>query len=675
MSKPLLLLIISVFAALRLSATNVSGPVTTNTLWSVVNSPYIVTGNVLVMEGITLTIEPGVEVRFDASKALQVNGTLVARGTATDSIRFTSNTTQIPGAWGNIYFTNSSADVVVDNAGNYVSGSIMEYCLVEYGGTIEDTDADMLKLDEALPGIRHCTIKNALNAGIGIYYPYFDPLNYRLDNNAFRQCRIGIEALCYSKWLSITNSSFIMTETGIDIFGYTIIDNNLFSQNSQVLKLTYGEQVITNNEFSDNLTTSTYPYPDNFIISLEIQGVDFRNNLCQRNGSDLLYLRPEGVCRIRSNIFTDNVYYSTTGSLIEIDEFSSWEGDTLFMENNLITNNGNFKPLSVSLMGLQTYFTSNVITNNYTSEELIDVYNYVTQGMDSIVTTFKDNVITQNHSTSDILTSFKGVIALHENSLFNNSSSAYVLKNANTPTFQPYLDVSNNYWGVETVEELSAIIYDFFDDANLGITMYDSILLAPTSSNPVLPPAGVQKNGMGNNRVQLSWLPNSESDIKGYNVYWGSYAGYTFEHMADAGLNTSFIVEGASIDDIIAVTAYDNDYISGKKSIKWLNENMLNGHESAYSYELHFPLGINEIKETADFSVYPVPACEKITIELNNPDDYSTLSIVNIQGQTLKTIHLTNSKTEVGIEEFTRGIYFVVLSGSKGISIKKVIRM
>ena len=673
MSKPLLLLLISVFAVLRLSATDVSGPITSNTLWTVVNSPYVVTGNVLVMEGVTLTIEPGVEVRFDASKALQINGTLVARGTATDSIRFTSNTTQIPGAWGNIYFTTSAVDVVVDNAGNYVNGSIMEYCLVEYGGTIEETDADMLRLDEALPGIRHCTIKNALNAGIGIYYPYYDPLIYRLDNNAFRQCRIGIEAHCYSRWLSITNSSFIMNETGIDIFGYAIIDNNLFSQNSQALKLAYGEQVITNNEFSDNLTTS--PYPDNFIISLEIQGVDFRNNLCQRNGSNLLNLRPEGVCRIRSNIFTDNVCYSTTGSLIEIDEFSSWEGDSLFIENNLITNNGNFKPLSVSLMGLQTYFTSNVITNNYTSEELIDVYNYVTQGMDTIVTTFKDNVITQNLSTSDILTSFKGVIVLHENSLFNNSSSAYVLKNSNTPTFQPYLDLSNNYWGVETVEELSAIIYDFFDDANLGITMYDSILLAPPASNPVLPPANVVKTDLGNNRVQLSWLPNPEADIQGYNVYWGKYTGYTFEHRADAGLNASYIIDGVSVDDTIAVTAYDNDYIPGKASLNWLNDNMLNGHESAYSFELHFPLGINEIKETADISIYPVPAREKITVELKNLNDYSQLSIVNLQGRTLKTIPLTKLQTEVGMEDYASGLYLIKLSGIKRLSVRKIIKM
>ena len=109
MNKTFFLLLFSFMITSPISATDVSGPITSNTLWTVANSPYVVTGNILVMEGVTLTIEPGVEVRFDASKALQVNGTLVARGTAADSIRFTSNTTQTPGAWGNIYFPDSSA--------------------------------------------------------------------------------------------------------------------------------------------------------------------------------------------------------------------------------------------------------------------------------------------------------------------------------------------------------------------------------------------------------------------------------------------------------------------------------------------------------------------------------------------------------------------------------------
>ncbi|MBK6346149.1 MAG: T9SS type A sorting domain-containing protein [Bacteroidales bacterium] len=672
MKKASFLLFISVLAVFRLSATDVSGPITSNTLWTVANSPYVVTGNILVMEGVTLTIQPGVEVRFDASKALQVNGTLIAKGTAADSIRFTSNTTQTPGAWGNIYFPNSSADVVFDDAGNYLSGSIMEYCIVEYGGNIGGTSANMLRLDDALPGIRNCAIKNAANAGIGIHYPHYDTLNYNLSNNCFRHCKLGITALSYLSWISITNSSFIQNECGIAANAPMKIDNNLFSGNSQALSMD-SRSVITNNEFSDNETMN--PGSGNFIISVRYE-VDFTNNLCQRNGSDLLYcFLMDGMGIIKSNVFTDNVCTSTSGSLISVFNDNDNGYCPVFIENNIITNNSQFKPLEVRLaMNVEATFTSNVITNNYTSDDLLNVNNLFTGALDTALTTFRNNIITQNFSTSDVLTTFRGKIALNQNSFYNNGPSAYLLKNNNTPTFQPYLDVGNNYWGIETTEELSEAILDFFDDANLGITLYDSMLLAPPASNPVLPPANVVKTDPGNNGVQLSWLPNPEADIQGYNVYWGKYAGYTFEHMADAGLNTSYIIDGASVDDTIAVTAYDNDYIPGKARTNWLNENMLNGHESAYSFELHFPLGMNEIKDPEDISIYPVPAREKITVELKNLHDYNQLSIVNLQGRTLKTLPLTKLQTEVDMKDYASGMYFVRLSGTKGMMVKKFIR-
>ena len=52
-------------------------------------SPYFVTGNLLVREGVTLTIQPGVELVFSEERLLRVNGTLIAEGTEEDSITFT----------------------------------------------------------------------------------------------------------------------------------------------------------------------------------------------------------------------------------------------------------------------------------------------------------------------------------------------------------------------------------------------------------------------------------------------------------------------------------------------------------------------------------------------------------------------------------------------------------
>jgi len=52
--------------------TNASGDITSDTTWSVADSPYVVTGTIYVHNSARLTIAPGVTVRFDANTALWI---------------------------------------------------------------------------------------------------------------------------------------------------------------------------------------------------------------------------------------------------------------------------------------------------------------------------------------------------------------------------------------------------------------------------------------------------------------------------------------------------------------------------------------------------------------------------------------------------------------------------
>jgi hypothetical protein len=72
-----------------LRAIEVSGSITTTT-WTVANSPYVVTDSVTVESGNTLTVEPGVDVVFDADVPFLIEGSLLGHGTQSDSIRFLS---------------------------------------------------------------------------------------------------------------------------------------------------------------------------------------------------------------------------------------------------------------------------------------------------------------------------------------------------------------------------------------------------------------------------------------------------------------------------------------------------------------------------------------------------------------------------------------------------------
>jgi parallel beta-helix repeat protein len=87
--------------------------------FTLAESPYIVTGHLTVPSGRTLTIEPGVEVRFNGRYQMDIYGFLSAIGTPLSPIQITSNSAT-PGNWEGIYVnTNGQVDI--------------QYCIIEYG--------------------------------------------------------------------------------------------------------------------------------------------------------------------------------------------------------------------------------------------------------------------------------------------------------------------------------------------------------------------------------------------------------------------------------------------------------------------------------------------------------------------------------------------------------------
>jgi len=148
-----LLLTIGLVPSLVRASTLAPKSITTNTTWTVQGSPYIVAPYTIVQAGVTLTIEPGVIIKFGGGifTNLAVYGNLTAVGSAANRITFTSiqddsvggdtggdgATLGAPGQWSSIEARGPTLtfDYVDVKFGGYGSSNTSYGALTLYAGS------------------------------------------------------------------------------------------------------------------------------------------------------------------------------------------------------------------------------------------------------------------------------------------------------------------------------------------------------------------------------------------------------------------------------------------------------------------------------------------------------------------------------------------------------------
>tara|TARA_Y100000589_G_scaffold172712_1_gene163962 strand:- start:1269 stop:3149 length:1881 start_codon:yes stop_codon:yes gene_type:complete len=617
--------------------TNVSGLINSDTNWSFANSPYLVTGNVLINTGVTLTIEPGVVVKMGSQVTIQNKGRFIAIGEPDNRITFTSNAVSpLPGDWTMIEFTNETVDAMFDNSGEYISGSIIQYADVLYGGfgtSFNYNSEGAIMIDAAAVFIDNVSIKHSVSQSIYLKNGTKNNRYTKISNSIMSDGgRSGIRCQYYGMGMVVDSCSFMNLPNGRAIYSND------------------GDSIIITNNFFTNIS-------HDYVIYTHGDNNSIKNNI--------LYSNTAGGIEVygSSSVVACNKIVNCIGLMGRQAAIHVIDCDTV--RNNLIVN-------CSGGVSLASFSKGNVIRNNQFIDNEIESFSPYPKAVLNIESStstssdvyFLENLILNN----SIAPNEKGLINIEKNSSSNNTSSIVINENNFLQNTQEFfvrnergnydVDASSNWWGRTSTDSIESIIYDWFEDANNSFVNYQPILSGLNISAPISPPTDVTKEVISGG-VRLSWLPNLEPDIAGYTVHFGDFTGYSFSYSVDVGSLNTYDLTGANINDTIAVTSYD---ISKNGSF-----DQCDGNESWFAYAVYNPVtGLNENEITNKFFMYPNPASNIINIL--KPAD-SEVIIMDLTGKTL----VNSYDSKIDVSNLSDGLYIVKIYYQSSSETKKIL--
>ncbi|MCD4734740.1 MAG: Ig-like domain-containing protein, partial [Bacteroidales bacterium] len=289
------------------SSMSVSGTISSNTTWTGIDT-VLVTGNVTISDGITLTIDPGICVVFQGHYRIGVSGRLLAIGTETDTIVFTVSDTSgyhnhSHTGWAGIriWNTNSSND-----------STKLVYCRLEYGKDV-DTDRGGAILITGFKKllVDYCELRYNYASLKGGAIFIWNGGGATINNCYFHHNRTGYDGGAFFSWNSfvISNSKFTDNYAGssggaINVLqgSFTLVNNVICNNHAE-----YGGGIYTQNSINSKLLNNTVC--DNHAstgggLYIENQSPVFRNTILfgnTANSGKQVY--------IEQNWYQTNFYY------------------------------------------------------------------------------------------------------------------------------------------------------------------------------------------------------------------------------------------------------------------------------------------------------------------------------------------------------------------------------
>ncbi len=365
-------------------ATPHSGPTTGDETWLAVNNPHVVTADFTVGLGHNLTLEPGVRVELVENTTLRVKGRMIANGTSSSIITFTSDSgnPKPDNYWEGIIIESTSIGSIINcteiefaNYGIYCYGSNPKIT----NNTISSSWFAGIYTDNANPLIYNNTITQNDGWGIKIEHNSMPMVKFNqvtsngydgiyvdgnsrpviTNNSVNSNFNNGIKCMDRSSPRIIDNKISSNMHDGIYIYSASpqILDNSITANNHTGIRISSYKSgpIIENNEISSNLKNGiacmygAYPrinsnkifnndqdskdlYP---AIYIEASAPSVSYNNISQNNAHGIYITNGAQPVIQDNTIENNylgIYVDNSAPKIIGDKISSNTHDGIFME-------------------------------------------------------------------------------------------------------------------------------------------------------------------------------------------------------------------------------------------------------------------------------------------------------------------------------------------------------
>ena len=331
--------------------TSLSGSISSDTTWTLADSPYCISSDLNIEANIT--IEAGVILKFadDVTLTVTNTGSLIAIGNSEKPILFTSsNENPEPGNWKGLRFTVTATGATFDTSNNYLSGSSLNFCVIEYAKTAVKTYTSLdlrysvIRYNKTTPGFG--------GSGIAFNYSTYEGTGVIKHCNFYGNIAEAAGCAAYFKD-GVAGSPKI-------IFENNVVDNNTTKgiNDGSGLYVDFDSISIKDNIIKNNTCGGSGGGIAIFGSNVTITNNTLQNNYCEKQGGGI-YTNDSNT-DINNNIITENIA-ALSGGGIQFGLTSS----NMKIDNNVISKN--YSPNTgggIHLINVATSFTNNILSRN-----------------------------------------------------------------------------------------------------------------------------------------------------------------------------------------------------------------------------------------------------------------------------------------------------------------------